>query len=72
MESEGYVPSKFKVVPKFTSVRANGWDDEGGYAAAFRREVQHEQEDVFWAEVRDEAGSAQRAVAEEVSAFGKA
>lgn len=73
VEPEGYIPSKFKLVPKLTStMRVGGWDEEQVPTAAFRREVQHGQEDMFWANVGDEAGTAQRAVAEDISAFRKA
>lgn len=70
---EGYMPSKFKAVPKFTSTkRLGGWEEREVYSPAFRRKVEQDQEELFRTDIGDVAGSAQRAVAEEVSAFRKA
>ncbi|KAF9735469.1 hypothetical protein PMIN06_006919 [Paraphaeosphaeria minitans] len=71
-EPEGYMPSKFRAVPKFISTkRRDGWEEKGIYSPAFRREVEQDQEEMFRADVGDEAGSAQRALAKEISTLRK-
>jgi hypothetical protein len=73
-ETEGYMPSKFKAVPKFAPTkRICGWEQQQGiYSSIYRREVQQVQEDMFRADTGGEERSAHRAVAEEISRFRKA
>jgi hypothetical protein len=73
-ETEGYMPSKFKAVPKFGPMkRLCGWEEQkGSYSSALRREVQQDQEEMFRAGMGGQERSAQRAVAEEIFRFRKA
>ncbi|KAJ4358479.1 uncharacterized protein N0V89_003063 [Didymosphaeria variabile] len=75
VETDGYMPSKFKAVPKTTTTaKLHGWEHQEEYVRSFRRDVQWDQEEIFGAGEATEAPTqrAALAIAEEISAFGEA
>lgn len=75
-DTAGYMPSKFRAVPKAAATKTlYGWEHGDKYVTSFRRDVQWDQEVISEANSEGEGHPTQRAVlaiAEEITGFGEA